>query len=303
MRKEQQVSLRQVLAPKYWLTWLGLGLLRLSIFLPFSVLERLGKVIGRLLKRLVKKRADVARVNLQHCFPECSAQEIEALLRRHFEALGIALFETALCWWGRPAYLSGLIKEIKGLEHAIAATDKGQGVILLSAHFTTLDIGGRLLVPHFGFSPVYRRMNNPLLEFLTQKGRSKGTQGAIPRENMKALIRHLRSGKAIWFASDQQHQGSHSALINFMGQPAHSATGTSDIAKLGRAAVIPFFVYRTDGGYVLELSPPLNDFPSGDAVADTERYHQIIESYIHKNPEQYLWVHKRFKGATDTLYS
>ncbi|MEH6469990.1 MAG: LpxL/LpxP family Kdo(2)-lipid IV(A) lauroyl/palmitoleoyl acyltransferase [Halopseudomonas sp.] len=296
------VHLKDLLAPKYWLIWVGLGLLRLVMFLPFGVQLSLGRSIGRLLKRLVKKRAHVARANLNHCFPASNESEIEQLVTRHFESLGMALFETAMCWWGSPSRLASLVKDVKGLEHAVAARDQGQGVILLSAHFTTLEISARLLEPHFSFAPVYRRMNNPLLEFFTQKGRNKGGQGAIPKENMKTLVRHLRSGNAIWFASDQQHQGSHSALINFMGQPAHSATGTSDIAKLGKAIVIPFFAHREDDRYVLELGSPMDGVPSGDAVADTERYHRVIEQHIQRSPEQYLWVHKRFKGAVNAPY-
>jgi KDO2-lipid IV(A) lauroyltransferase len=296
------IALRSLLGPRYWLAWLGFGLLRLAIMLPFGVQLCLGRAIGRLLIRPAHKRADIARSNIHHCFPRLSAEQQQALLVRHFESLGIALFETAQCWWGSRPKLDRLIKSITGLEHVRAAQQQGQGVILLSAHFSTLDIGGRLLVDQCQFAPVYRRMNNRIQEYFTQQGRSKGTAGAIPHTNIKAIIRHLKNGGAIWFASDQQHQGGNSALVDFFGQPAHSATGTSTIAKLGKAVVIPFFTRRVAGGYEIELLPPLEGYPSGDAVADTARYHRLIEAQVDKAPEQYLWVHRRFKGAPGAPY-
>ena len=299
----EPVALRSILAPKYWPTWLGLGLLRLAIILPFRVQTKLGQLIGRLLLRPARKRADIARANIRHCFPQLNAAEQQALLVRHFESLGIALFETALCWWGSRSKLDRLVRGSRGLEHIAAAQQQGKGVILLSAHFTTLEIGARLLANQCRFAPVYRRMNSPMQEYFTQKGRSKGAEGvAIPHTNMKAIIRHLTKGGAIWFASDQQHQGSNSAVIDFFSQPAHSATGTSTIAKLGKAVVIPFFTRRVEGGYEIELLPQLDGYPSGDAVADTARYHRLIEQQVEQAPEQYLWVHRRFKDAPGAPY-
>lgn len=302
MSQPEAVTLKSVCGPKYWPAWIGLGLLRLTILLPFSWQVGLGRVIGRLLVKIAGSRAKVARANIQHCFPQLSDSEQQALVVKHFESLGIALFETAQCWWGSRRKLDGVIKHINGLDHVAAAQQQGKGVILLSAHFTTLDIGGRLLVKQCTFAPVYRRMNSQIQEYCTQQGRSKGTDGAIPHTQIKSIIRHLKKGGAIWFASDQQHQGKSSALVDFFGQPAHSATGTSTIAKLGNAVVIPFFTRRVEGGYEIDLLAPLENFPSGDDVADTERYHRLIEQQISKAPEQYLWVHRRFKGAPDAPY-
>ena len=296
-RQPGPVRLREVIAPRFWPLWAGLGLLRLLIHLPFGAQRGLGRLAGRLMRRLAPRRAKIVRANIRHCYPTYSPAEVDRLSRAHFESLGIALFETAQCWWGSTERLQHQLKAIHGLEHARAAAAAGQGVILLSAHFTTLEISGRLLVQHLPFAPIYRRMNNPLLEYVTQKGRSKGTQGAIPKDNIKGMIRHLRDGQPIWFASDQQRQGSNSALVSFMGHPAHSAIGTSQIARMGKAAVIPFFAHRSDGGYVLELGPPLENFPSADPIADTERYHRLIEAQIAHHPEQYLWAHRRFKRA------
>lgn len=299
----EAVALRSILGPSYWPAWLGLGLLRLAILLPFRAQVVLGRGLGRLLIRPARKRADIARANIRHCFPQLNADQQEALLVRHFESLGIALFETALCWWGSRSQLEHLVRSCRGLEHIAAAQQQGKGVILLSAHFTTLEIGARLLANRCRFAPVYRKMNSPLQEYFAQKGRSKGAEGgAIPHTQMKAIIRHLIKGGTIWFASDQQHQGGNSALVEFFGQPAHSATGTTTIAKLGRAVVIPYVTRRVEGGYEIELLAPLEGYPSGDAVADTARYHRLIEQQVERAPEQYLWVHRRFKDAPGAPY-
>ncbi|MEH6649124.1 MAG: hypothetical protein V7707_03755 [Motiliproteus sp.] len=303
MIQPETVSLKSVCGPKYWPAWIGLGLLRLGILLPFSWQVCIGKGIGRILAKVARNRTEVARANIQYCFPKLNKAEQQTLVEKHFASLGIALFETAQCWWGSPKQLDQLVKSIDGLEHVHAAQQNGNGVILLSAHFTTLEISARLLAKHCLFAPVYRKMNSRIQEYFTQQGRSKGSDGgAIAHTNIKGIIRQLRKGGAIWFASDQQHQGGNSALVNFCGQPAHSATGTSTFAKLGKATVIPFFTRRVKDGYELQLLPALENFPSGDNQADTERYHHLIEQQIELVPEQYLWVHRRFKDAPGAPY-
>ena len=301
MSRGGPVYLSNLLWPRFWPGWFGLCLLRLGIFLPYNFQVALGRSMGPLIKRLAPSRAGIVRANIRHCFPDYDDAEVERLAADHFASLGIALFETALCWWGTPKQLGSLLNQVRGLEHAIAAREAGKGIILLSAHFTTLEISGRLLVRQFPFAPVYRRMNSPLLEYFTQKGRSRETDGAIPKENIKAIIRHLRDGRAIWFASDQRREGSNSAIVNFMGRPAQSAIGTSQIARMGKAVVIPFFAHREDGGYVLELGAALENFPTDDPIADTARYHRLIEAQIKRHPEQYLWSHRRFKGAPSAI--
>lgn len=298
---EKAPRLRDLLGPRYWLLWLGLGLLRLAVLLPFKVQLAIGRGLGRIIYRLVPSRVAVTRRNIRHCFPQQSAAETEALIRRHFESLGISFFETAMCWWGTRAQIEPL-GDIEGLEHLQQAKASGQGVILLTAHFTNLELGGLLLCYQARFAAVYRQMNNPLLEYFTAWSRNRNADEAIPKDNIKRMIKRLRNGENIWFAPDQQHQGNHSALVSFFGQPAHSATVTSSLAKLGRAKVVPFFVERHASRYRIRLLPALENFPSGDEVADTERYHRLIEAQIKRVPEQYLWVHKRFKDAPGFKY-
>ncbi|MCW8886452.1 MAG: lipid A biosynthesis acyltransferase [Motiliproteus sp.] len=299
---ESSSSWTQFLHPKYWPVWLWLGFLRLVILLPFPALLTIGRALGRLAYSLRPKRVDVARKNIRHCFPSISDDEMESLAKRHFESMGISFFETALCWWASQNQLDGLVDQINGLEHIQQAQADKQGVILLGAHFTDMEICLRLLSLKFPFAPVYRKMNNPLLEHFTSKGRNKNTAGAIAKQDMKRSVRHLRNGGVLWFAPDQQHQGSHSSLVDFFGQPAHSATSTSNLARVGKAKVVTVWFARNENGYRVDILPPLEDFPCGDGVQDTERYHQLIEAQVLRVPEQYLWTHKRFKDAPGMRY-
>lgn len=294
--------LRDLIGPRFWPLWFGLGVLRLLILLPFSAQLALGRMAGRLLYRVAKSRVKVVRKNIQHCFPEITSEQQEQLVRQHLESLGIAIFETALCWWGSERQLRPLLHQLEGLEHLQAAQEQGQGVILLCAHFTDLEISSRMLLFHTRFAGVYRRMNNPLLEYITARGRGEHADEAIPKDNIKRMVQQLRKGQTIWFAADQNYRRKNSALINFCGQPAPTATVISALARTGRAVVMPFNVARIGAGYQLQILAPLEDFPSGDPVADTERYHRLIEQQIEKVPEQYLWAHKRFKGAPGFYY-
>ncbi|MEH6822366.1 MAG: LpxL/LpxP family Kdo(2)-lipid IV(A) lauroyl/palmitoleoyl acyltransferase [Motiliproteus sp.] len=291
-----------LIGPRFWPLWIGLGLLRLLIILPFSVQLALGRSAGRLLYRLVPKRVAVARKNIQHCFGDMTPEQQDQLVAQHFESLGIAIFETALCWWGSERQLRPLLHQIEGLEYLQAAQQQGQGVILLCAHFTDLEIISRLLLFHTRFAVVYRRMNNPLLEYITAGGRSAHSDEAIPKDNIKRMVQQLRKGQTIWFAADQNYRRKNSALISFCGKPAPTATVISALARTGKAVVLPFNAARVGSGYQLQILAPLENFPSDDPVADTERYHRLIEQQIEKVPEQYLWAHKRFKGAPGFNY-
>jgi KDO2-lipid IV(A) lauroyltransferase len=190
---------------------------------------------------------------------------------------------------------------IHGLEHLQAAMREGNGVILLSAHFTTLEIGGRLLARHVPFHVLYREHKHPVIEHIMGRARTRLYEKAIPRGDMSGLLGSLKQGRAVWFAPDQDHGTSNSVFVNFFGIPAATITATSRIAQISQARIVPFFPRRLPGaeGYVLDILPPLEAFPGHDQQADTQRLSNIIEQQIKNCPEQYLWVHRRFKSRPD----
>lgn len=291
------------LHPKYWPLWLGLALLRLLNTLPFRLQLKLGKLLGGLLFRFATARRHVADVNLTLCFPELSEQERAALLREHFSAMGIMLFELGLSWWGSDKRLAALT-EIEGLEHLDNAIKEGRGALLLGAHYTTLDISGHLLATQTNLTirSMYRPHENPVIEYVMRRGRESYLDSLIARDDIRGLIRTLKQNKVVWYAPDQQYEGKGSALVPFFGIPAATNIGTSRIAKMSKTAVIPFVsVRKGDGsGYLLKLLPPLENFPSDDEIADATRIHQIFEAQIRENRAQYFWVHKRFKRKRST---
>lgn len=291
-----------MLHPKFWLTWLGLGLGWLAAKLPYGLQLSLGRLIGKLLFRTSARRVHIARTNLELCFPNKSEAEREALLRENFESMGIAVMEVVMSWWSSDKQLKHLVK-IEGLHYLQEALAQGKGVILLSAHFTTMEIGGRLLALYSPFHPLYRQHKNPVFEYIMHKSRSRHTQKAIERGDMRGMIRSLKGKMAVWYAPDQDYGLEKSIFVNFFNVPAATITATIRLAQLNNSPVVPFFQQRlkNNEGYLLRIYPAVENFPSGDIEADTQRINHIIEDEILKMPEQYLWAHRRFKNRPENL--
>lgn len=285
------------ITPRYWLIWFGVGLLWCINQLPFRLQMLMGRWLGLLLYHLIPKRRRIAKINLRLCFPDLSRSQRRTILKRHFESLGIMIVETGLSWWSSTDKLTKLIS-IEGLEHLQNSLASGKGAILLAAHFTTLEISG----PMFSiFKPVYamyRRHENPLINLLMERGRKRHLKGLIPREDIRTLLRILKKGEVVWYATDQGYRGKQSITVPFFGVPASANSATSRIARSSGAAVLPFVTYRLDDnkGYLLKISPPLDGFPSVDPAEDALRINKIIEAQIVSHPEQYYWVHRRFKS-------
>jgi KDO2-lipid IV(A) lauroyltransferase len=291
------IDARAFLAPRYWPLWLGFGLLRLLILLPYRWQLALGGLLGRLMYLAIPRRRHIAETNIRLCFPDLNEEERDAVVRKHFRAVGISVFEIGLCWWGSEAKLRPLC-HIEGLKHLDTARSQGKGVILFSAHFTCLEIGGRLLAQHTPFFVMYKYHRNPLFEAVMRDGRERRFLGAIERSDVRGMLRTLKAGHACWYALDQDFGTVNAVFAPFFGIPAATLTSTSRIAKMTGAALVPFFVHRLedDSGYQLTLLPALEKFPSGDDQADATLTNHLIETQVRKAPAQYLWMHRRFKS-------
>jgi Kdo2-lipid IVA lauroyltransferase/acyltransferase len=288
--------------PRYWPTWLGLGLLRLSCLLPYGVQLGIGKAIGRMAHRLAGTRRAIARRNIELCFPELSAAERDRLTVLHFEALGASLIELALGRWASDEKLLAMTT-IEGAEHIHAAFERGFGVILLSAHFTALEISGRVLALNCPpFDAVFRKSRNAFMTEILRTSREKSARNTIEKNDIRSMVKSLREGAPVWYAPDQSYDRKQSALLPFFGVPAMTNTATGTLARLGKAVAVPFFPRRLEeGGYVLSLLPPIEGIPSDDPVDDTRKYVEVLERQIRLCPEQYYWVHRKFKNRPAPL--
>lgn len=285
------------LAPRYWPTWVGLALLRLSLVLPYPVMLWLARGLGILLYHLVGSRRHIAEVNIRLCFPDLDDAARRRMVKESFIAAATSLFEGALSWWASDDRLKNLYR-IEGLEHLEAARSQGRGVILLGGHYTTLEISGRFLAFHVaGLQPIYKPARNKLFEAVMASSRKRLFDDLLPSADMRTIVRNLKKGKVVWYAPDQDFGRERSVFAPFFGVPAATLISTSRLARLSGAPVVPFYSERLPGskGFLLRLAPALGAFPSGDDLADAARVNQVIEQQARKVPEQYLWLHKRFK--------
>jgi KDO2-lipid IV(A) lauroyltransferase len=291
---------------KWWLRsaigWAGYAAIRAVAVLPFRWQLKLASPIGALGYRLFSERREVARRNLAACFPELSPTEREALLRRHFTALGASFFEMATGWFGPPEAVRSRVR-IVGAEHLAAALERGKGVILFSAHFTTFEFFWSALKPLCPrLCGMYKEQKNAAANRMLTAGRLRNYDCLFEKTAVREMLRNLAGNAVVWYASDQSYGGKGSELLPFFGVPAMTNTALARIARMSGAAVLPYFCRRLpDDSYEMIIRAPLADWPSGDDTRDTLAHIALLEEFISSCPEQYWWIHQRFKGRPAPL--
>jgi KDO2-lipid IV(A) lauroyltransferase len=285
-------------SPRYWPVWIFWAWLKLMAALPFPRQIRIGKKLGRLLMPLLGRHRLAAERNIALCFPELDDAARRDLVVSHFEAYGASLSEMALGWNASNDTIEAIVR-VEGRKNLDAALARGRGVLLFMAHFTCLEVGVAILEQLCtNCGCMYRPQRNAMFDTLILKGRSRFARQQIDKNNVRGLLRALKDNMAIAYLPDHAYVGSQSALLPFFGEPALTNTATSKLAELSGAAVVPYFFRRVDddSGYVVEILPAMENFPSGDTAADTQRLVALLEGYIRRSPEQYLWTYRRFKG-------
>lgn len=305
---DKSLQFRSYLSAKYWPLWFAIGLLRLSAYLPISVTQSVGSSIGMLIYRVTPSRRRVARINLKQAFPKFSKNEIDALNKKAFKSLGISIFEMGTAWFENSSVLAQQC-EIEGKEHLEQAIKNHKAVILLTGHFTTLEIGARLIGTYCDkYNGVYKKARNPLFNAIMAHYRAAHVNELINNKNVRGIIRGLKKGHATWFAPDQDFSYQDIVFTPFLGGTASTLTATAKMTKMTNAAVVPFYPVRLSNGkgFKLKVLPTLENFPSGDIKTDSARINKAIEDMVYACPEQYLWLHKRFKTQADgrsSIYS
>ncbi len=290
----------EFLKPRYWIVWLGIGLIRVVCVLPPGARWLVGSFLGRVAYYLAHRRRHIVTVNIRLCFPRLSDAELTQLVKDNFRSSGISLVETALAWFRQADKFQSPI-DIYGLEHLKEAQAQGKGVILLGMHLSSLDFCGAVLASHLPFDIMYRRNKNKLLEAVMTRGRRRHFPLAIERSDVRQVIKRLRQGHIVWYGADQDYGRKHSIFVPLFDIPAATITATSRIAKITRSPVVFFSHYRhlDSGHYAIHLRPSLDNFPSKDQYADCVRINALIEEAIRVSPEQYWWLHRRFKTRPD----
>ncbi len=276
--------------------WFILGLLRLVSLLPYQVELFIGRLVGRLIYLFSGRRKRIVDINLAHCFPEKNRRERNRIKIDCYQNIGISLVEMAMCWWWRAEQLEAIV-EIEGREHLDAALASGRGAILLTGHFSSLEIGARLLALFMPVQVMYRTQRNELFDSYLFTRRSSYFVNTVSRKNTRQLIKGIKNKIPTWYAPDQDFRRERNVFAPFMGIATATITATSRLAQSSGAALLPYYPERKkDGtGYILHFDAPLQDFPGGDDLKDASAVNQSIEKYVRLYPESYIWIHQRFK--------
>lgn len=264
-------------------------------FLPFRAVAAIGGAIGSAMFWLIPERRRVTRVNLAKCFPSMDPAEREKLARAHFRAFLRSFIDRGILWWSAPERVEALV-QIEGFEHLQAL--KGQRIVLFAPHFLGLDAGGvRLSKQWPRMASMYSRQKNALFDRLLHGGRLRFGGQIYPRQaGIRKILRAVQAGETFYYLPDMDFGPKASVFVPFFGVPAATTIGLSYIARITGAQVVPCVTRMlADGRYVARLYPPWAGFPSGDDTADARRMLAFIEERVREMPEQYLWMHKRFK--------
>ena len=282
--------------PANWSGWILVTVLWVLGKFPVRLGIWCARPLGWLVFHLLKRRKLVAQRNIERCFPALGQDEVQKLLRANFRSLARTVFETAWCW-GMGNRRFSTMASIDGLEHLEAAKASGRGVLLFTAHMTSLEIGGRVVGSAVPAAAVYRPLGNEVIEWYQNRGRLRYAEAMISKREMRSVIRYLRKGGVVWYAPDQDFGAQQSVFVPFFGIQTATLEATHKLISLTKCAVVPMFpeFVPEENRYRITIRPALEELPTGDVLADLSRLNAEMESHIRKVPEQYWWIHRRFK--------
>ena len=266
--------------------------------LPFSAIQKLADAIGSLAYYAVVPRRRIGEINLRLCFPELSEKQRKTLLKRHFRHMAKLILEYGLYWYGSAGRLKSLVRyqDKHHLDNELAAGNK---VILLYPHFTAFELAVYALNQDVPLTSMYSHQKNPVLDQQILRGRHRYNNVFLigRTEGLRAIIKHLRTDPAPFlYLPDQDFGRKDSIFADFFGIPTATIAGLPRIAALTQAKVVPAIPTRRPNGHVtLRFYPAWDNFPSEDVQADVQRMNDFIEERVREQPEQYFWLHKRFK--------
>jgi len=284
----------EFIRPKFLPTWIAILFMRIGVFIPFNGQVMIGKLIGKLIYPFMHRLRSTAYLNISHCFPDKKQSQVNLLVKRHFEAIGISFFETANAYYGSDNKIKKLLTITN--EKILKDTLKEEGgVILLCSHFMPLMLGSRALLLKHTIANVYRPQNNKLFDKIMVRGYQNHGAIMIKSTDTRSIIKAINNSLPIWYAPDQDLGKNNSVFAPFFGIQTATTAATARLAKNNNTRVIPYTFIRTKKGYSMTFDKPLSNYPSSDPIEDAAVVNKILEKQISKSPEQYLWIHRRFK--------
>lgn len=285
-----------MIQPRHWLAALSLSMLWLINLLPYAIKLRFGMLLGKLLYYVLRSRRHIAMVNIQLCFPDYSFRQCDQLVRDAFMNVGAGLIETAMGWWTHEKKIHEMV-EYRGREHLDAAIAQGKGVVLIGAHFSTLDLAGKMMNQYYDIHAVYREQKNQLFNHVLLAGRSTSLLSVIDNRDTRKIVRSIRGGATVWLAPDHDMGEKVSVFAPFFKHDAATVTATSKIVKMTGAPVVFCANHRNpeNNGYIIRLTPITADFKNTDDVSVATLVNRTITDHIMIDPAQYYWFHRKFK--------
>lgn len=292
-KSTKNLTLKQLLAPKYWFTWIIMGITYVISFLPWQTKQTLGKYLGLLLYKITPRRRHICDVNFKICYPEMDAEDRKVLTREHFISSGKGLLETFDAWYQPASKLMPRV-DFDSQQVVDKALEGGKGCILISGHFSPLDLCGTLIASHLDLHPIYKQQNNPVFNWVMEHQRKKVYSKTIERSDMREVLKSLKLNKPVWYAVDQDYGRKHSVFAPFFGKECATISHIGRIAKMTKAPVLLLDYGRTKTGYTYRFTE-VPDYPTDDDVTNATIINKMMEKAIENKREQYLWSHRRFK--------
>jgi KDO2-lipid IV(A) lauroyltransferase len=289
---------KKFLHPKFYPTWILILLMKISIHLPYKLQIKLGKVLGKFLFYIASSRRKIAEKNLSLCFPDKNKLQINFLLKKNFEEIGISFFETSNAYFAPNQKIKKklIVKNEKYLQEAI---DNDKSIILLASHFLSLMLGSRALLLKYGIANIYRPQNNQLFDEIMRSSFVKNGAVMIKTKDTRSMLKAIKSKTPIWYAPDQDLGPNNSIYAPFFNIQTATVSATSRLAQSDNTVVLPYHFNRQGNKYIMEFQRPLKSYPTMNPLKDASKTNSILEKQILKFPDQYLWVHKRFKTRPD----
>lgn len=287
-------SIWPYLSPRYWLTWLGVGIAWLLAHLPWKQQRFLGKKIGLLLHKVSTRRRNICLTNLQLCYPDMTQDEREKLTKKHFESMGMGFFEMLVSWFFPVEHTASRVT-FSGEALLKETFDQGKGCVIIGGHFSSIDLCGGQMTRFVKVHPIYKLQSNPVLNWIMERQRERTFEKTIERSNMREVVKTLKSNRAVWYAVDQDYGRKASVFAPFFGVNCATIAHIGKVSRITNAPVLLYDYYRTETGYHISLKATPEGFPYLDDVANAVAMNKMMEQLINTKKEQYFWTHRRFK--------